>query len=146
MGWKNPPRRSPRRADTHDVLSERHVSGHDVDKQAADAVRIARRMLDYGEPRPAGANGGHATGSNRPSIAERQMAPRMTVRLAFSAWWTITVARLVLLLSPSSRAARSAEGAPGMRPAGPEHSTSPAGVADARAGFGVPAGVDTTGP
>jgi hypothetical protein len=102
------------------MLSERHV-----DKQAADAARIARRMLDYGEPRPVGANGRRATASNRPSTAELPAAARATLRLALSAWRTIAVARLVLLLSPSSRASRSADGAPGSRPAGFENSGEP---------------------
>ena len=146
MGWKNPPWRSQKATDTHDVLSERHASDRRLDKPAADADRIARRMLDYGEPRPAGSNGGYATASNRSGTAERHAAPRVTVRLALSAWWTIAVARLVLMLSPSARAARSAEGATVMRPAGPENATSVAGLADARAGFAVRAGVDTTGP
>jgi len=145
MGWKNPPGRPPKPADTHDVLSERHASDLRLDKQAADADRIARRMLDYGEPRPAGSNG-HATASSRLSTAERHAVPRVTVRLALSAWWTIAVARLVLMLSPSARAARSAESASAMRPAGLENATSVAGLADARAGFAVSAGVDTTGP
>jgi hypothetical protein len=118
-----------------------------VDKQQAHADRIARRMLDYGEARPGAADGGGATASNRPSsTAERQPAPRLTVRLAVSAWWTIVVARLVLLLSPSSRARRAAVDSPESPVAGRESSVSRAGLSDARAGFTVHAGVDTTGP
>jgi hypothetical protein len=117
-----------------------------VDKQQADADRIARRMLDYGEARPGAADGGAATASNRSSIAERQPAPQLTVRLAVSAWWTIVVARLVLLLSPSSRARRAAVDSPESPVAGRESSVSRAGLSDARAGFTVHAGVDTTGP
>jgi hypothetical protein len=117
-----------------------------VDKQQADADRIARRMLDYGEPRPGAAAGGGATASYRPSAAEHQPAPRLTVRLAVSAWWTIVVARLVLLLSPSSRAERAAVDSPESPLAARESSASRAGLADARAGFTVHAGVDTTGP
>jgi len=104
------------------MLSERHGQ---TDKQAADAARIARRMLDYGEPRPAEENGGRTTASNQASSGVLTGAPRATVRLALSAWRTIAVARLVLLLSPSSRALRSAEGAPGSRPAGLESSGEP---------------------
>jgi hypothetical protein len=141
MGWKNPPWRPPGRSDTPYMPTERVV-----DKQQADADRIARRMLDYGEPRPGAADGGGATASNRPSTAERQPAPRLTVRLAVSAWWTIAIARLVLLLSPSSRAERAAVDSPESPLAARESSASRAGLADARAGFTVHAGVDTTGP
>ena len=117
-----------------------------VDKEQADADRIARRSLDYGEPRPGAGDGEGATASNQPSNTERQPAPRLTVRLAVSAWWTIVVARLVLLLSPSSRAQRAAAESPESPLAARESSAGRAGLADARAGFTVHAGVDTTGP
>jgi hypothetical protein len=90
------------------------------EKELADAERIARRMLDYGDG-PSAAPGPKR--SKEPRTGDRQPSPRVTVQLAVAASRTVVLARLLLFLSRSRVLWRS--GPRPSRPTGPSRRTLP---------------------